>query len=323
MNKQSVIKATGLLLLTLAFTAMALTFTGCGQQKSKDSMEMGSSRWIKLDDKATAEAKPEDIPAINPETFLATGRLMESQGNLAQAAKAYSQACQARPEYATAWNRLGIIYDKLGRYDQAEHAFEQAIQHAPKAAFLHNNLGFSCLLAGKYDQAEQHLRKALQLNGQFQRARVNLAIALAKQDQFDNALAEFKRALPEAQAYYNLAYVHRLSGHWQQAGNCYKQALEMDPSLAEAQTNLVICYRQTQRPDPLDITEEPQAIEEPLAVEESEAVEQSEGIEETQAIEAGQDTIVNKDSQTQVEHIEESVEDGQTTIVIEGSETEE
>ena len=82
MNKQSIIKATGLLLLTIAFTAMTLTFTGCSQQKSKDSMEMGSSRWIKLDDKATAEAKPEDLPTINPETFLATGRLMESQGKL-------------------------------------------------------------------------------------------------------------------------------------------------------------------------------------------------------------------------------------------------
>jgi len=232
--------------------ATVLAFTGCSQEKSKTVTEMGSDRWIRVDDAATAEAKLEDTPTINPETFLSTGRLMESQGNLVQAARAYHQACQARPDYVVAWNRLGIIYDKLGQYDQAEHAFEQAIQHAPKAAFLHNNLGFSCLLAGKYEEAEEHLRKALQLNGQFQRARVNLAIALGKQNQFDRALTEFKKALPEAQAYYNLAYVYRLNHNWQQAGDCYKQALEIDPDLSDAQTGLALCNQQSYNPSDIE-----------------------------------------------------------------------
>ena len=276
-----------LLIIKTLVMATILTFSGCNQQKSNTVTEMGPNRWIRVDEQDTATAKPEDSPAINPETFLATGRLVESQGNLVQAARAYQQACQARPEYVAAWNRLGIIYDKLGRYDQAQHAFEQAIQHAPKAAFLHNNLGFSCLLAGNYEQAEQHLHKALQLNGQFQRARVNLAIALAKQDQFENALAEFKKALPEAQAYYNLAYAHRLNGNWQQAGECYRQALELDPSLAEAQTNLAICHRQSQMPSTIDPAE---------AVERVEAINPAETVE---ASEDGQTTIIIEDAETE------------------------
>ena len=233
-----------LLVIKTLCLAAVLAFTGCSKEKSKTVTQVGPDRWIRVDDATTAEAKPEDTPTINPETFLATGRLMESQGNLAQAARAYHQACQARPDYVAAWNRLGIIHDKLGQYDQAEHAFEQAIRHAPKAAFLHNNLGFSCLLAGEYEDAEKHLRQALQLNGQFQRARVNLAIALGKQDQADQALTELKRALPEAQAYYNLAYIHRLNHNWQQAGDCYKQALALDPDLSEAQTGVAVCQQQ-------------------------------------------------------------------------------
>ena len=240
--------------------ATILAFSGCSQEKSKNAMETGSNRWIRVDDATTAEAKPGESPAINPETFLATGRLIESQGNLVQAARAYHQACQARPDYVPAWNRLGIIYDKLGRYDQAQHAFEQAIQHAPDAAFLHNNLGFSCLLAGEYEKAEQHLHKALQLNGQFQRARVNLAIALGKQGQFDQALTEFKKALPEAQAYYNLAYVHRLNHDWQQAGDCYKQALELDPDLSEAQTSLAVVNQESSNPSPIETLQPDQTI---------------------------------------------------------------
>jgi tetratricopeptide (TPR) repeat protein len=248
-----------LLVIKTLFLAGALAFTGCSQEKSKTVMETDPSRWIRVDDAAVAEAKPEETPAINPETFLATGRLMESQGNLVQAAGAYHQACQARPNYVVAWNRLGIICDKLGQYDQAEHAFKQAIRHAPKAAFLHNNLGFSCLLAGKYEEAEEHLHNALQLNGQFQRARVNLAIALGKRDQFDQALTEFKKALPEAQAYYNLAYVHRLNHNWQQAGDCYKQALEIDPDLSEAQTGLALCNQQSCNPSDIENLETSEA----------------------------------------------------------------
>ena len=237
--------------LKFAVIIAALSFPGCSQETAKNSLEMGSNRWIRVNDAATPIAETEETPTINPETFLATGRLMESQGNLVQAAQTYHKACQARPDYVVAWNRLGIIYDKLGQYDHAKTAFNQAIQRAPNAAFLHNNLGFSSLLAGKYAQAEKHLRQALKLNNRFQRARVNLGIALAKQGEFDAALVEFKKTLPEAQAYYNLAYIHRLSGDWRLAGDCYMQALKIDPGLTEAQTNLVIC-QQIQSPSSLE-----------------------------------------------------------------------
>lgn len=227
-------------ILQVAFAATALILCGCSQETSKHSLQIGHARWVKVDNEIVSTATAQEPPTIMAETFLATGRLVESQGNLIQAAKLYQRACQARLDYVAAWNRLGIVCDKLGRYDQAAESFAQAINHAPKAAFLHNNLGFSCLLAGKYPEAEGHLRQALELNAQFQRARVNLGLALAKQGQLDQALAEFKRALPEAQAYYNMGYLHRLAGQWQQAGNCYKLALELDPDLGEAKTNLAL-----------------------------------------------------------------------------------
>ena len=225
----------------VAVTVAAVMICGCSQETSKRNLEIGHARWVRLDDEIVPEAKPAKPPTIKAETFLATGRLLESQGNFIQAAKLYQRACKTRLDYVAAWNRLGIVCDKLGRYDQAEESFAQGIKHAPKAAFLHNNLGFSCLLAGKYLQAEGHLREALAMNGQFQRARVNLGLALAKQGQFEASLTEFKRALPEAQAYYNMGYLHRLAGQWQKAGNCYKLALELDPDLGEAKTNLALC----------------------------------------------------------------------------------
>jgi len=195
---------------------------------------------VRVNDEMGSAAKPAKPPTIKAETFLATGRLLESQGNFIQAAKLYQRACKTRPDYVAAWNRLGIVCDKLGRYNQAEESFVQGIKHAPKAAFLHNNLGFSCLLAGKYTEAQKHLQRALALNGQFQRARVNLGLALAKQGEMEAAFVELKRALPTAQAHYNMGYLHRLAGEWEKAGNCYKLALELDPDLGEAKTNLAL-----------------------------------------------------------------------------------
>ena len=293
-----------LFVIKALFLATILALPGCSKEKSKTVSQASPNNWMRVDEAAAAEAKPEDSPAINPETFLATGRLIESQGNLVQAAKAYHQACQAQPDYVVAWNRLGIIYDKLGRYDQAEHAFKQAIRHAPTSAFLHNNLGFSCLLAGEYKDAEKHLRQALQLNGQFQRARVNLAIALGKQGKLDLALAEFKRALPEAQAYYNLAYVHRLNHNWQQAGDCYKQALALDPDLSEAQTNLAVVSQQSYNPS---------QIENPETSDDASIIENT-GADQTEKLEPIQDAITIEDtSSDEIENLEPI----QDTITIE------
>ena len=226
--------------LLLALVAGAVILSGCGQQAAQRELRIGQNRWVRVNDELIQPANPENPPTIMAETFLATGRLVESQGNFIQAAKLYQRACKTRLDYVAAWNRLGIVCDKLGRYKQAEESFTQGLNWAPEAAFLHNNLGFSYLLAGKYVQAETCLRQALALRPQFQRARVNLGLALAKQGQFDEALSEFERALPQAQAYYNMGYVHRQAGQWQKAADCYKLALELDPDLGEAKTSLAL-----------------------------------------------------------------------------------
>lgn len=225
-----------------------ILLSGCSQKLAKNSQTIDSTQWVKVSEKQVSEAEPEKPPIIKAETFLATGRLLESQGNFLQAAKIYHQACEARPDYVAAWNRYGICCDKLGQYDQAEYAFNKAIELAPEASFLHNNLGFSYLLAGKYSHAETSFRKALAINSQFQRARVNLGLALAKGGNFEEALTEFKQALPESQAYYNIAYFYRLDGKWQQASEAYKQALALDPSLSEAKAGLALSQENNAKP---------------------------------------------------------------------------
>ena len=226
--------------LLIAATVVVLLLSGCGQVSARESLQIGRGQWVRAEDADIATAKEAEPPVIKAETYLATGKLVESQGNFAQAAKLYGQACEARPDYAAAWNRLGIVYDKLGKYDKAEEALRQAIKHAPKVAFLHNNLGFNYLLEGRSIEAEKSLRRAIELNPQFQRARVNLGIALVKQGRSDEALAQFKQAVPEAQAYYNMAYLHRQAGRWGMAGEYYERAWALDPKLSGVKESLAL-----------------------------------------------------------------------------------
>lgn len=224
----------------IAAIVLVLLLSGCTQETTRGSLQIGQGSWVRVDKQEITVVQDEKPPTIKAETYLATGKLIESQGNFLQAISTYQRACQIRPDYSSAWNRLGILYDKLGKYDKAEEAFSQAIQHAPKVAFLHNNLGFSYLLEGRYLEAEQSLRRAVELNPQFQRAQVNLGIALAKQGRSEEALAEFRKALPEAQAYYNMAYLYRQAGKWSLAGNFYQRAWDLDPDLSGIQQNLAM-----------------------------------------------------------------------------------
>ena len=227
----------------IAATALVLLLSGCSQETSRESLQIGQGQWVRVDDTDMSAVQEAEPPVIRAETYLATGKLVESQGNFPQAVRLYRQACEVRPDYAAAWNRLGIVYDKLGKYDKAEESLREAIRYAPKVAFLHNNLGFSYSLEGRYIEAEKSLRRAIELNPQFQRARVNLGIALAKQGRSDEALAQFKQAVPEAQAYYNMAYLHRQAGQWSMAGEYYERAWALDPNLSGVKENLALVER--------------------------------------------------------------------------------
>ncbi len=187
---------------------------------------------------ALPSARTDVTPRLNASTYVAHGHLLERQGNLEQAAAQYRQALELVPGLVAAHNRLGIVLNKLGRHAEASSEFRAALAHAPTAAYLHNNLGFSLCLEGKYLEAEAALARAVELEPTFRRAQMNRGLVLAKLGQYEPALAAFRLAGTEADAYYNLAVVQSEAGQYALAARSLEQALATNPDFVEARRQL-------------------------------------------------------------------------------------
>jgi Flp pilus assembly protein TadD len=225
----------------------SLAAGGC----ASDPGESKHSSW--LQDEPTRNRSKDDPaePKMLPMTFFATGKLLESRGQYEQAAQKYQQAVAVNHQFLTAYNRLGLVLDRLGRYEAADEAFVRAIELAPDKAFLRNNLAFSYILQRRWADAEAELRNALQLQGNFPRAHINLGLALARQGKFTAALKAFESTLGKDEALYNLGTVFAGMGRYQDANELYRKALAVNPSLSAAETQLqrLIPHLAGPRPD--------------------------------------------------------------------------
>jgi Flp pilus assembly protein TadD len=128
---------------------------------------------------------------------------MELKGNTDKAVTHYLQALQIKPDYAEAYNNLGLILQAQNRLDEAVSHFERALQLKPDDADIHNNLGTVFLTRGQTDEAINCFRRSLKLKPDFALANSNLGFALMSKGDFDRAAERFKRALKTRPDYFS------------------------------------------------------------------------------------------------------------------------
>ncbi|MBI4581780.1 MAG: tetratricopeptide repeat protein [Planctomycetes bacterium] len=204
--------------------------TGPGQQRRPASPADRSSR-----DLAAEEAPG---PRIEAGTYIAAGRLHESQGRLLMAIQQYEFARRENAGDAELLNRLGVLYDRVGNGAEAEKAYTEAIRINPNDARLHNNLAFSYIMRKRWREAEVELTRAIELAPEFARARVNLGTALAQQDRFDEALKQFQIVLPLEDAWYNVGLMYQSRRRPVEAASAYKKAIQLNAGLVAARDQL-------------------------------------------------------------------------------------
>lgn len=232
--------------VTLVALALLWGFGGCGQPNASPSPTPEES------DKARQARESAEIekPRILPETHLAAGRMLEEQGNLQGAVAQYERAISLRPDFAPAYNALGILYQRVGRPDDAEQIFRQGIKSRqaaaarqpseadPALAMLHNNLGVCHLTRTRFDEAEKCFRLALTISPNFQRARMNLAITQAHLGQERASLTTFAEVVPDDVAHYNLAAVLLARRDSTGARRALEEALRINPDCPGAREQL-------------------------------------------------------------------------------------
>ena len=112
----------------------------------------------------------------------------------------------AHPDYADAYNSLGVAYSRLGRHVDARAAFEQVLQLDPTSATAYENLGVDDLGVGNLGAAAEDLGRALAIDPRLARAHNALAAVYLRQRREADAIAEWRLALDIEPKLYDALY---------------------------------------------------------------------------------------------------------------------
>ncbi len=188
------------------------------------------------------------------------------------AERGFQAVLKAEPDNLAALGNLGVVYSRTRRYSEAINAYRRALKAAPHDQGLRTNLGlayvkqeqfslalpiFSALAADPGNRQARELLGACQLSlGHFESAIQTLeplagsdnpgvlymlGVALEKAKRPKEAHAAFARmmqAVRPAQANFLMGKASYETGHFEQAAEFFRNALEADPAFPEAHREL-------------------------------------------------------------------------------------
>ena len=145
------------------------------------------------------------------------------------------------PDHGPAWMLVGIALVELARYEEAEQAYAKAIDLCPpeKLQYPLAQLGHLFQQAGDYDQAAHWYQRAIDADPGDASSHIYLGGLRARQGRFHDA-EEAHRAATECargcidEAYLNLGFVCRALQRFEEAADCFREALRLDPEYRAA-----------------------------------------------------------------------------------------
>lgn len=211
--------------LPLLFISVASLQSGCA---SLDQLTGGNAR---------SHVAKEQLRE-NLDSSLARGRSLERSGDWDKAAKLYDRLLDEHQADWRIYHRAGVVADKQKRFQLAQRRYTQAIQLNPRHGLLFNDLGYCLYLQGKLEKAESALAKAVALDPDSSRFRNNYGMVLGHQERMEEAFAQFAKAGSEADAFYNVAFIYASNDNQEAATDCFRLALETDPTHEKARDAL-------------------------------------------------------------------------------------
>jgi tetratricopeptide (TPR) repeat protein len=165
------------------------------------------------------------------------GYLLES-GSLDQSIGILDAVVASHPDYADAYNSLGVAHSRAGRHDRARAAFRRVLELDPTSATAYENLGVDEAGAGDLAAAAADLTRALELDPRLPGAHNALAAVCLRQGRQADALAHWKTAVqlnPRMyDALYNLGTVLHSMGRKDEARPYLERFVDEAPSFRYA-----------------------------------------------------------------------------------------
>ncbi len=163
------------------------------------------------------------VPARAQKEFAKASELLAKQ-DLTQAIQRFNKVIAIYPDYAGAYNSLGVIYSRLGDAAQAREALQKAIHINDHFALAYMNLGLLNLATGDFSGAESVLDKARSFDPTSATTLTALTYAEFMDHHLDDVIASSRRAhtLPGAHS-----FVHQV------AARAYEQKRDAGSAIEE------------------------------------------------------------------------------------------
>jgi tetratricopeptide (TPR) repeat protein len=150
------------------------------------------------------------------------------------------------PQLATAHYNLGVLQQQQQHLDLARQEYELSLKYSSdtiEVAQAHSNLGFLLMELNDLKGASQEFTSALQVNPNKQNSLLGRGMIEYRQGNLDAAVSDLSRAsqigpLPLADFWLGRSF--EAKGEAQAAIKAYEAALQLNPSMAEAQQRLDI-----------------------------------------------------------------------------------
>lgn len=162
----------------------------------------------------------------------------EHLGDLTDARMSYQSALRQNPKSLEAKLGLARLDQLSGRMGEAEQGFQNALNSRPGNPLALNALGQFYASQKKWQKALPLLEQAADAAPHQLRFRHHLALALASSGDIQAAFHQFREAVGEAEAHYNIAFLLYEKGHEKLARQRLEQAIALNPNLSPAQALL-------------------------------------------------------------------------------------
>jgi type IV pilus assembly protein PilF len=163
---------------------LALLITGCAAPRQSGSSGNNS-------------IYTESALAARARAHVELGAAYLQQGKYEIALSEFNEATQIDPNYAPAYNGLGLVYAALGEDVKADAGYKKAIQLQPRSSESHNNYGSFLCSRKRYDESIEHFLEAVKnpLYSTPNLAYANAGICSARKNDIKNAEIYLTKAL--------------------------------------------------------------------------------------------------------------------------------
>ena len=199
---------------------------------------------LKKNDFINAKVIYENILSVDKKNFDALfflAVILINFKNYKKARDLLEQVVLIKPNFADAYNNIGICLEKLNDLDGAIKNYNLAINNRPNFAEAHNNIGVVFQKLRNFDQAILQYKKAITYKNLYLEAYVNLANLFKETKQFEEAIKNYDLAInlnPKlAEVYNNKGNALKEIRKFEEAIKNYDLAINLNPKLAEVYNN--------------------------------------------------------------------------------------